>query len=133
MSIENRVAGRFKSASLTIGPGREDDKITRALRSMKLTKRRTGNDFESAMRYAGALAAESKKIAYVYKGTSYMHEVFQVTFRMSDAKSSVNNIGNVIYSVEPDLTVKKHEVKRPTLPPPADDLLDGYPTDGESK
>ena len=64
-----------------------DSKATSFLRSTKLRAAR-GTDFQSAIVAAGNYASKQNATCYVYKGNSYMHEVFRVALKKSEALSS---------------------------------------------
>jgi hypothetical protein len=89
-----------------------DEKATNFLRdNIKSAKLRyqPGN-FTAAMLAAGRVAKRDNKVAMVYKGNSYMHIVYRVTFKPSEANNRINNTGGVVYSVTPDLEVTKQAI-----------------------
>ena len=86
-----------------------DDKATVALRACKLVARNDGT-FASAVVSAGFYAQKTGRKAFVYRGNAYGTEVFRVTFEASVCCNRTANCGLVVYTVEWDLTVSRHEV-----------------------
>ncbi len=98
-------------AMLTLVNPQVDEKVTRFLRSTKLRASR-GTDFQSAVIAAGNYASKQGATCYVYKGNSYMNEVFRVATKKGEALSPVNNTGLAVYQVDSDLTVTRYGVTR---------------------
>jgi hypothetical protein len=103
---------RRVSSKLKLGPKSPYNEGTKFLEKAKPVLRRRGVDFESAVRHAAGLAQKMKKSVFVYKGNSYMHEVFNVTWRSSDYLSPINNTGGTVVEVTPEGKVFKYEVLR---------------------
>ncbi len=99
-------------AKLTMGPGRHEEKFTELLRRVTLQSRSKG-DFNTAMLSAGYHAKKQNAPMYVYPGNSYMHLVWRVSGKQTDALNAINNTGNVLFVVSPDLSVARHDVHRP--------------------
>lgn len=110
--IVSRVATRF-AARLVLGPGRLDDKATASLRKMKkFPVRHTGKDFNAAVISAAGSAKKLGQTVYVYQGNSFMHAVWRTAVKLSDVLSPINNNGDKVCSVTPDLELSFHDVKR---------------------
>lgn len=62
----------------------------------------------SAAHYAKAQG----KVMHMYAGNSFGQQVWRVSSDPKESLNRVNNTGSVMYSVTPDLTVSRHEVKR---------------------
>lgn len=106
-----KISNLLLSSSLKIDNGKTMDKNTEILRGVKL-KSRTNGSFNESLVSAGYYAQKHNKIMYIYQGSSYMHQVWNVTDKKSDALNRINNIGNVLYTVDPDLTIKSYQISR---------------------
>lgn len=69
----------------------------------------------SALRQAASLAPQLKKSVFVYQGNSYMHVVYNVSYRPGDYLSPINNTGGSVIEVTPSLQAFKYDVIRPSL------------------
>jgi hypothetical protein len=97
---------------LTIDQGTIDEHNTAELRHMKRLRARTSGDLSLSVESAGHHAQKSGKTAFVYLGNSYGHAVWRVSFKRGDYLNSINNTGNTVYSVDSDLTLRRHNVIR---------------------
>ncbi len=110
--MDHRTAVRTVMAGrLRLGPGVEDPKNTEILQKIELRARSQG-DFQSAVISAGYYAKKSKKTMYGFLGNSYMHAVWLVTYKPSDYLNPINNMGDRVFSVTPDLVFSFHNVIR---------------------
>lgn len=98
-----------RTASLRLGPGQPEERVTDSLKKMSLKAKNKG-DLESAVISAAFYAQKQGKTMYVYSGNSFGHAVWRVTFQASDYLNSVNNTGSVVYSVTPELDAVRHTV-----------------------
>ena len=98
-----------KSAKGSLGEGEVQQKVTEQLQAMKKLKARYDpSDLSGATISAARAAKRDGKTYVVYLGTSYGHGVWRIGTE-SDATSRINNQSNApLYSVSPDLTVRKH-------------------------
>ncbi len=97
---------------LSLGPGTVEVSATATLRAMRRLAKRSQGDRSGAIIAAGAYAKEWGKTMYAYESNSYMRTVWQTTDKASMYLSYISNTGPIVYSVEPDLTVRAHEVRR---------------------
>jgi len=100
------------SATLQLGPGREMPENTAILRRSTLKARYAAGDLNGAVKSAGHYARKHRRTMYVYEGNSYMHRAFRVSDKPSEYLSPINNTGDRVVSVTPDLIVSIHEVYR---------------------
>jgi len=114
MDTIKKVASRYLAASrlLKVGPGQENQKLTDAMVASKL-KARSAGDFVGAMLQAGFYAKKTGKDMYVYAGNSYMVAVWRASYKASDYLDPINNTGDRIFLVKPDLTVIQFWIQRP--------------------
>jgi len=84
---------------------------TTALSRSRLRAMR-GPDFESAIVSAGNFAKKQNTTCYVYRGNSFGHTVFRSTKKKSDALSPINNTGQFVWEVTPDLQVIRYSAER---------------------
>ncbi len=103
-------------ASLRIINGTIDAANTAVLRRSKLYARSNGS-FHEAILSAGYQAKKQNKMMFVYSGNSYGHGVWRVSYKPSEYLNTVNNTGAVIFSVDPELTLRRHEMERSTANP----------------
>jgi hypothetical protein len=101
------------SRLLDIGPGDVEARVTAQLRGLKRLSRRNRGDLDGAVTSAAAYAQKSGMPMWVYLGNSYGRAVWRVAHKRGDYADPVNNMGSHVFSVDPDLTVRKHEVRRP--------------------
>jgi hypothetical protein len=98
--------GRLQIQQSTINKSLSDQ-----LRRLKLTARTNGDRGQSLI--AAAYAAKKHNVTYyVYLGNSYMSAVWNLATKPSDYLDPINNMGDIIYSVTPDLVVTEHKIKR---------------------
>ncbi len=88
-----------------------DQTNTTALSRSKLRAMR-GTDFESAIVSAGNFAKKQSATCYVYRGNSFGHTVFRFTNKKGDALSPINNTGQLVWEVTPDLRVTRYSAER---------------------
>lgn len=110
--VQSIVARSITASRLTLGPARQDAKATESLKKMKLQGRNKG-DLQSAVLSAGFHAQKSKKTMYVYSGNSFGHLVWRVTEKPGDYLSPINNTGEKLLYVTPELEVFWQDIKRP--------------------
>ena len=107
-----RVAQRFKLATkLRLGPAKVDDRASAVLARSKLTAKNRG-DLQSAALSAGYYAKKTGRTMFIYPGNSYGHFVWRVSDKPSEYLNPINNTGDRVYSVTPELVCAKHEVSR---------------------
>lgn len=94
-----------------MGPGRVDVQGTASLRKATLRAKNDGS-LNSAALSAGFYAKKLRKPMYVYEGNSFMHSIFRVSDKENEYLNPINNTGDRILSVTPDLEVSWHDVKR---------------------
>jgi len=102
---DRRVAGR-----LPLSRGEVDDKATASIRKLKLFAKNRG-DFQSAVISAGFHAKKQGVTMYCYPGNSYGHGVWHVSYKAGDYLNPINNTGDRVVSVTPDLVVSWHETR----------------------
>jgi hypothetical protein len=107
----SELVARYKFARLRMGPGTPEVRATEALPKNKLRAKNDGT-LESATISAGYFAQKTGKTMYIYVGNSFGHVVWRVSYKASDYLSPINNTGDRLYSVTPDLKVFRHEVTR---------------------
>lgn len=113
MTVVERVAARWLQASrLRIGPGKIDERATATLRRVPLKANRGSYDLNGVAISAGFYAKKFNKTMYVYEGNSNMHLVYRVTYKPDEYLNPINNTGESVLSVSPDLTVMQHDVQR---------------------
>jgi hypothetical protein len=98
--------------ALQMGPGQIDRAGTDSLRRQAKLRARNQGDLASAVISAGHYARKLDKTMYVYVGTSYMTVVWRVSFKPGDYLDPINNTGDRMVSVTPDLTVFWHQIAR---------------------
>ncbi len=100
------------NARLEMFNPRAEESITRQLRVAKLRAAR-GTDLSSAVIAAGNYAKGQGVSCYVYQGNSHMHLVYRATPKKGEVLSPINNGGDSILEVTPDLSVTRWDVRRP--------------------
>ena len=105
-----RVFQRFAS-SMKLGPGRIDQNATAGLQRMRLVAKNQG-DIESAVTSAGFYAKKLHQTMYVYPGNSFGHMVWRASYKPGEYLNPINNTGEKMISVTPDLVVSWHELQR---------------------
>ena len=115
---------------LIMGAPEVDSVATKSLRGLDLKARNRG-DISSAMLSAGYYARKLGHPMYGYSGNSYGSRVWRVSDKPSEYLNPINNTGGYVFSVTPELTVARHEVKRPEgLEPNASPKLEWVKGDG---
>lgn len=110
---EKKTASDRVAAKLRISPGRLQEKGSEQLAKAKLyARQRDPSSLNDAVLVAGFHAKKLGKTMWVYEGNSFMHMVYRVTMKESDALNAINNTGDRVVSVTPDLQVFMHEVQR---------------------
>ena len=112
--IEHLESELLESVKIKIAKTVVDDDATSNLRKIKKLRAKNSGDINSAMISAAYYAKKNGYTMYVYMGNSYMWAVWNVTRKLSDALTPINNMGKQMMSVEPDLTVKVHDLQRPS-------------------
>ncbi|MES2403744.1 MAG: hypothetical protein V4567_05310 [Pseudomonadota bacterium] len=97
---------------LIMGEAEVDLTATKSLRGLELKAKNRG-DTSSAMLSAGYYARKMGHTMYGYAGNSYGSAVWRVTDKPSEYLSPINNTGKFMFSVTPDLTVARHEMRHP--------------------
>lgn len=100
------------SARLRMGPPQQDSRASGALKKAPLKAKSDGRTLNSAVLSAGYYAKKLNKTMYVYEGNSFMHLVFRVSDKEAEVLSPVNNTGERVLSVTPELDVFWHDVSR---------------------
>ncbi len=94
-------------AMIELETGKIDEEATKTLATIKLKAKNYG-DVDSAVISAGYYAQKQGKAMYVYQGNSYMQTVWRVSYKSSEYLDPINNTGSTVFSVTPELTVKRH-------------------------
>jgi hypothetical protein len=97
---------------LSLGEGVPDLKATASLQSVKRLPAKNDGTLSSAVISAGYYAKKMRCRVYVYQGNSFMHLVWRVSDRTTDYLNRINNTGDAVFSVVPELVVFKHDVIR---------------------
>ena len=97
---------------LEICAGEIDLENTKILQGIKKPKARNSGDLNSAIQSAAFYAKKHNETMFVYAGNSYMRAVWRVSCKKAEFLCSVNNTGNILYSVSPDRVLRKHNVTR---------------------
>ncbi len=84
---------------------------TASLARMTLKARSNGSLQESVVS-AGFYAKKMNQTMFVYQGTSFMHLVWRVSSKPGEYLDPINNTGEKMLSVTPDLSVAWHDIKR---------------------
>ena len=100
---------------LKMGPGVEEPKVTAALRAMKKLRKKSDGTLNAATISAAAYAKEFKEPMYVYLGNSYMHTIWRVSNKPSEYLNRINNTGDKIGEVTPDLVFSWRKTPRGAL------------------
>lgn len=109
-SSRRSLRRRHGDARRVMGPGRIDEAATASLARAKLRARNQG-DLSSAVLSAGYYAKKLKTTMFVYAGNSFMHTVWRVSQKPSEYLDPINNMGDRVASVTPDLVVAWHDVR----------------------
>lgn len=96
---------------LEITNERVDDSATASLRRAKLRSKSAG-DLQGAVISAGYHAKKQGRTMLVYGGNSYGFRVFRVTAKRGEALDPINNTGDHVITVSPELTVTVYDVGR---------------------
>lgn len=107
------VVARWKEATrLNLGPGKVEDRATATLQKMTKFPAKNRGDLQSATLSAAHFAQKTKQTMYLYSGNSFGHAVWRVSSKPGEYLDPINNTGDYLYSVTPDLVVARHEVSR---------------------
>ena len=87
-----------------------DRTATASLRGMRKIPTKNTGSLESAVMSAAYYARKLKHPMFVYSGNSFMHQVHRVSDRPNEYLSPVNNTGDQMVSVSPDLEVRWHDL-----------------------
>jgi hypothetical protein len=96
--------------TLRFKKGAVDQSATASLRRMKKIPARNTGTLQSAATSAAHYARKRGRDMFVYVGNSFMHQVHRVSDKPSEYLSPVNNTGDRILSISPDLTVTWHDL-----------------------
>ena len=107
----NALRRRYGHARYALGAGVVDAKATDALKRVTLKAKNHG-DLNSAVISAGYYAKKQGKTMYVYLSNSYMHAVWRVSTNPSEYLNTINNSGEKLLSVTPDLVASWHSLAR---------------------
>jgi hypothetical protein len=113
MALPQRVVTRYlrTAGRLSLGPGRLDTSASASLKRAQLRARYTPGDMAGAVVSAGFYAQKRKKTMFVYEGNSYMHLVYRVADNPSEYLNAINNTGDKVIEITPELDVIFHDVK----------------------
>lgn len=106
---------RRAAQKLVVGPGRVDQSATASLARMTLKARNNGS-LQEATLSAGFYAKKLSQTAFVYSGNSFGHQVWRVSVKPGEYLNPINNTGEKVLSVTPDLVVSWHDIKRTDHP-----------------
>ncbi len=112
MTSAQRVAERFAGTKLRLGPARVDQKGTTALRGIKKLPATNRGDLNSALMSAGYYATKTGHAMYVYSGNSYGHAVWRVSDKAGEYLNQINNTGDKLAVVTPELEMAWHDIER---------------------
>ena len=101
----NRTAGKLRMDS-----GRVEQQATKGLRELKRIPAKNKGDLNSALLSAGYYAQKQDRTMYLYAGNSYGHAVWRVTYKENEYLDPINNTGKAMFSVTPELEVRRHQV-----------------------
>jgi hypothetical protein len=90
--------------------GKVDHAATVSLRKMKKFPAKNIGSLESAVMSAAYYAKKYQHDMFIYVGNSFMHQVHRVSDRPSEYLSPINNTGDKMLSVSPDLEVRWHDL-----------------------
>lgn len=110
MSSKDYYYGRKRNPALKMGEGQPWLQGMERLRSSKLYAKSNGS-LEEALLSAGYYAKKNEEPIYMYAGNSYGFAIWRTSRKKSDALDPINNTGNKIIVVLPDLTVTVHPVE----------------------
>lgn len=97
---------------LILDSGTINQNFTDQLRRMSKLAAKNRGDLGTAIPSAGYYAKKTGNTMYVYIGNSYGHIIYRVSNKPGEYLDPINNTGDEIFSVTPDLTVSKHSVTR---------------------
>jgi hypothetical protein len=98
--------------ALRMGPGRVDQLGTESLRRIAKLRAKNHGDLSSAVISAGYYARKLGKTMYAYVGSSFMTQIWRVSYKPSEYLDAINNTGFRMVSVTPDLIVAWHDLER---------------------
>jgi hypothetical protein len=107
-----KTSGRTLTSSLKVGPERVDTSATSGLRRMKKFPARNRGDLDSAVKSAAYYAQKLGEKMFVYAGTSYGSYAWRVSSKKSEYLNFINNSGEKMLSVTPDLEVSWMDIIR---------------------
>ncbi len=81
------------------------ENIENFIKNNKLIQKRKDATLDSAVLQAASFAKRDKQSYFVYKGSSYMSLIHQVTYKKSNAQCKINNIGGYIIEIKQDMSV----------------------------
>lgn len=107
-----RIAKSLMSKDLYIRSTKLEERATANLGKKKKFRARNRGDIESAAESAAYYAKKYKEEMYIYPGNSYGMAVWRVSMKKSEYLNPINNTGERMYSITPDLKVYEHELAR---------------------
>ena len=87
-----------------------DQSATVSLRGLKRIPAKNNGSLSSAVKSAAYYAKKYGHTMFVYVGNSYGHTVHRVSERPSEYLDPINNTGERVVSVSPDLEVRWHSL-----------------------
>ena len=114
-----KISKFIYASLLQLDSGEIDHEKTNLARKMKKFPARSNGSLNdsllSACYYAtkkGYLDENNPKMSkmYVYLGNSYMHLIWRVTWKESEALNPINNTGLSLFTVTPDLTITYYTI-----------------------
>ena len=113
-NLEMRIARLEKQSVnwLKIDSGKVQQPHTQVFQSKKRLRAKNDGTIERAIESASFYAKKHSETYYVYLGNSYMNKVWNLSLKESDYLNPINNMGTVMYSVSPDIVIRKHNILR---------------------
>ena len=109
LAMLTRVAGRLSLGPAQRGP--QEEKASETLKRMKKFRKRLDGSLNTAVEVAAGLAKQMKRDMFVWQGNSYMHAVWNVADNEAKALGPLENIGQFVFKVTPELDMSKHAVQ----------------------
>ena len=106
------LSGQKLAGRLVLGPERVDNSATAGLRAVKNLPAKSRGDLDSAVKSAAHYAKKLNEKMFVYSGNSYGSGVWRVSSKKSEYLDPINNTGEKVLVVTPDLTVSWSDVTR---------------------
>lgn len=100
-------------SQLKLGSERIDKTGTKSLRALKKLPARYRGDLEGALMCAARSAKKNGIKMYVYESNSYGYGVWRVSYDKTEYLNKINNTGDKLAAVTPDLTMSWFDIERP--------------------